>query len=356
MAGLAGMELARQIAADPSLNRTLLVMMRGAGDRCSAGQIEELALAGCLTKPVLESRLRQALDLALGGKASREPVQATSVKRGALTRAAVPARILVAEDIVPNQEVALAILSKLGHHADAAGTGVAALAAMEAESYDLILMDCEMPEMDGYEATQRIRQNEALTGKPRIPIVALTAHASLGDRDKCFDSGMDDYLSKPIDPRQLAASVQKWLPAPAPERVAVAPKGPAPGEAVAAFDENEFLERLIGDRSVAGKVLAAFQQDIPVQLGRLAELFQAGDAEEVRRQAHRIKGAAATVSAGALRAIAQEAEEAARAGQLEGSGQILLRMDAAFGQLQAALRAFGWEVPETERSASTCEP
>ena len=266
LAGLAGMELARQIAANPSLNRTLLVMMRGAGDRCSAGQIEELALAGCLTKPVLESRLRQALDLALGGKASREPVQATSVKRGALTRAAVPARILVAEDIVPNQEVALAILSKLGHHADAAGTGVAALAAMEAESYDLILMDCELPEVRSLdtEATQRIRQNEALTGKPRIPIVALTAHASLGRWDKCFDSGIDRITSKPIDPRQLAASVQKCVSRSRAGAIALpAPKGPGPGEAVAAFDETGFSERLIGDRSVAGKVLAAFQQDIP---------------------------------------------------------------------------------------------
>jgi PAS domain S-box-containing protein len=356
LAGMDGMELARQIAADPSLKRTLLVSMRTLGHRCGVGQIEEPAVAGHLTKPVLASRLRKALDMALGGsKCSRESVRESCVEPAGLTPAAVPARILVAEDIVANQEVALAILAKLGHHADAAGTGAAALAAMKKETYDLILMDCEMPDLDGYEATRRIRWTEALTGKPRIPIVALTAHAISGDRDKCIEAGMDDYLSKPIDPRQLAAAIQKWLLTPAPERVPMTREDPAPRHALSVFDENELLERLMGDRSIARKVLAGFLEDFPVQMRRLAEQLKAGDAEGARRQAHTLKGAASTISAGALRATALEAERAARAGQLECSGQVLLRMDAAFEELKAVLRASGWEAPETERITSLCE-
>jgi CheY-like chemotaxis protein/HPt (histidine-containing phosphotransfer) domain-containing protein len=331
-------------------------MMLSLGHRGGVGQVGELALSGCLTKPVLASRLRKALHTALeGSKSSRESVQEPLVTPASLIPAATPARILVAEDIAANQEVALAILKKLGHRADAAGTGVAALAAMEKETYDLILMDCEMPEMDGYEATRRIRQTEAFSGKPRIPIVALTAHAISGDREKCIEAGMDDYLSKPIDPRRMAATIEKWLLAPAPERIPVTRKDPARSNALSVFSENEFLERLMGDRSVACKVLAGFVEDFPVQLRRLAGQLGAGDAEGARRQAHRLKGAAATVSAGALRTLALEAEEAARAGQLDGSGQVLLRMEAAFEQLKAVLRASGWEASETGRIASLCE-
>jgi CheY-like chemotaxis protein/HPt (histidine-containing phosphotransfer) domain-containing protein len=251
--------------------------------------------------------------------------------------------------------VALAILAKLGHHADAAGNGAAALAAMEKESYDLILMDCEMPDVDGYEATRRIRRTEAFTGRPRIPIIALTAHAVSGDRDKCIEAGMDDYLSKPIDPRQLAAAIQKWLLATAPESVPSARQDPAPRNTLAVFGEDELLERVMGDRSVAGKVLTGFLKDFPVQLSCLAEQLKTGDAEGVRRQAHKVKGAAATISAGALRGMAHEVEEAARADRLEGSGHVLLRMDAAFEQLKAVLRASGWEASETQGSASLCE-
>ena len=357
LSGVDGMELARQIAADSSLSGTLLVMMRGLGHRRDVGQLEEPALSGSLTKPVFASRLRKALDMALGGsRSARESVWEPFVKpAGPVPVAAVPARILVAEDILPNQEVALAILAKLGHHADAAGNGAAALAAMEKESYDLILMDCEMPDVDGYEATRRIRRTEAFTGRPRIPIIALTAHAVSGDRDKCIEAGMDDYLSKPIDPRQLAAAIQKWLLATAPESVPSARQDPAPRNTLAVFGEDELLERVMGDRSVAGKVLTGFLKDFPVQLSCLAEQLKTGDAEGVRRQAHKVKGAAATISAGALRGMAHEVEEAARADRLEGSGHVLLRMDAAFEQLKAVLRASGWEASETQGSASLCE-
>lgn len=349
LAGTDGVELARQIAGDPSLKRTSLVMMHSAGRRCSAGQMERLTLSGCITKPVLESRLRKVLDIALGGSKGPEvPAGELSAQGSDLKPAAVKARILVAEDIVPNQEVALAILAKLGHHAVAVGTGAAAFQAMAVETFDLILMDCEMPEMDGYEATRRIRRTEAQTGRPRIPIVALTAHAVSGDRDKCMESGMDDYLSKPIDPKHLAAAIQKWL-----SRPPLAPATPRQesqcGKDPPIFNETELLDRVLGDRTVAAKVIAGFLQDVPAQLLRLNEQLTAGDAEAARRQAHTLKGASSTISAGALCALAAEAEEAARAGRMESFGELLPRIQAAFDRLRATLHGSSWSEAEMER-------
>ena len=123
------------------------------------------------------------------------------------------ARILVVEDNITNQEVALAILNKLGHHAELAANGAAAIEVLREGDYDAVLMDCEMPEMDGYEATRRIREHGTGTRNPDIPIIALTADAMSADRDKCLLEKMNDYLAKPVDPRQLAAVLEKWLPA-----------------------------------------------------------------------------------------------------------------------------------------------
>jgi CheY-like chemotaxis protein/HPt (histidine-containing phosphotransfer) domain-containing protein len=260
-------------------------------------------------------------------------------------------RILIAEDIATNQEVALAILTKLGYRADAVSNGAAALAAIEKTAYDLILMDCEMPEMDGYEATRHIRQQEAAARKSRMPILALTAHAISGDRGKCMQAGMDDYLCKPIEPRRLAEALEKWLPAQelAPATHAEPPRPQASG----IFDETELLERLMGDRSIARKVIAGFLQDAPSQLRRLGERLQEGDAEGARRQAHTLKGAAATVSAGGLRAIAYQMEQTAQAGELKRAASLLPRLEEEFEQLKAALRDLG---PGSSQSGEETHP
>jgi PAS domain S-box-containing protein len=265
-----------------------------------------------------------------------------SVKPPAMTLSRANLRVLVAEDVAANQEVALAILTKLGCRAYAVSNGSAALAAVEDGDYDLILMDCEMPEMDGYEATRRIRQQEALTGKPRIPIVALTAHAISGDRIKCLESGMDDYLCKPIEPRRLAAAIEKWRPGVQPAREPEPRENPHREAASGIFDEKELLGRLMGDRRVAGIIVAGFLQDAPTQLQCLGERLKEGDAEGARRQAHRLKGAAATVSAGALRTLALQVEDQARAGELEDAAGIWQRMEGEFEQLKATVKDLRW--------------
>ena len=273
--------------------------------------------------------------------AAAKPSSGQAAKPPAATVSLADARILVVDDVIINRKVALAILAKLGCRADAVSSGAAALAALEESAYDLILMDCGMPEMDGYEATRRIRERESVNGKPRIPILALTAHASAGDRAKCVESGMDEYLRKPIDPRRLAEAIGKWLPAPLPATRPEPPVCPVSEEAASVFDEGELLGRLMGDRRVAGIIVTGFLQDAPSQLRRLGERLQAGDAEGVRRQAHRLKGAAATVSAGILRALAQRVEEQARAGKLQEAAGVWRRLDGELERLKAAVNDCG---------------
>ena len=356
MPGMNGRELARQIAGDSRFSHTALLMMNGSKARCGVMSVEEFGLAGCISKPVLESRLRETLDVALGRdrkKTEQEPAAERSVKPSSVTDTRARLRILVAEDIATNQEVALAILGKLGYPADAVGNGAAALAAIEKVPYDLILMDCEMPEMDGYEATRRIREQESAAGKSRIPILALTAHAISGDRGKCMQAGMDDYLSKPIEPRRLAEALEKWLPAQKPAGDPAAQQDPPPLQASGIFDEKELLGRLMGDRSIAGRIIAGFLQDAPYQLRRLRERLQEEDVEGARRQAHMLKGAAATVSAGALRAVAFEVEQAGQAGESKRAASLLPRLEEEFEQLKAVLRGLG---PAASRTGEETHP
>jgi PAS domain S-box-containing protein len=255
-------------------------------------------------------------------------------------------RVLVAEDNPNNQEVVLAILGKLGCHADLAANGAEAVKLLQHAGYDLVLMDCEMPEMDGWEATRRIR--EPLNGvfNPRIPIIALTADAMPEDRDKCIRAGMDDYLAKPIEPKQLAAILQKWSTTLVKHDRQFYPAGRQTLATRAIFDGHALLKRVMGDRILAGKLIDGFLQDVPKQLANLRKLLAQGDLPGLRLQAHTIKGAADTLSAGALRDSANAMQEAVMAGDLEGSVELLPRMEEQFEQLRTTLNS--QDGPETQ--------
>ena len=208
-----GEELGRRIAADSKLKQTALVLMTAFGQRRQDDEkrLHGLGFAGHISKPIWERTLREVL-LPLSRKpgAGPAPTEVTH-RRGTNVREISPARILVVEDNATNQAVAGAILSKLGYQADLVANGVEALAVLREADYDVVLMDCEMPEMDGYEATRRIREPGTGTRNPQIPIIALTADAVSGDREKCLAAGMNDYLAKPIRPEQLAGALKKWL-------------------------------------------------------------------------------------------------------------------------------------------------
>jgi len=248
------------------------------------------------------------------------------------------ARILVAEDNATNREVALAQLRKLGYTASAVTNGAEAVEAVRQQGYDLVLMDCEMPMMDGFEATRRIRGSL----QSHIPIVAATADAMPEDRHRCLSAGMNDYITKPVELGALEEVLAKWLSVP---RVAdtVPMPGQPPGDgALNTFDPDALLRRLMGDRYMAGIVLKGFLQDVPTQLNNLRARLEEADASGVRMQAHALKGASATVAAEGLCAIAGAMERTGSTGGLDQCTDLLAHAVDEFDRLRNTLERTGW--------------
>jgi signal transduction histidine kinase/DNA-binding response OmpR family regulator len=209
MPGLDGIELARAIRAEPSLTAVRLVMLTSVSHRVQDHEAKDAGIAMVLTKPVRQARLRDCLARVLGGAGPAATTNEPAA--GPPAPATITARVLVVEDNRVNQVIAVRMLEKLGCRVDVAANGREALEMARGLAYDLILMDCQMPEMDGYAATAAIRDREAGTGR-RVAIVAMTANAMEDDRDRCLAAGMDDYLAKPIKPAGLVAMVAKWVP------------------------------------------------------------------------------------------------------------------------------------------------
>ncbi len=252
--------------------------------------------------------------------------------------------LLVVEDNAVNQAVAKGLLKRLGYTVEVASSGAEALEMLGRNAYALILMDCQMPEMDGFEVTRRIRSGTAGALDPTVPIIALTANAMHGDREICLQAGMDDHVPKPVDSRLLGEAITRWLGAGSATPMAEAssvrsaaaaaaaaatarsttlsvesgnPGGEAGGEVVGmVFDRENFLRRVMGDEELATMVLNGFREDLPRLLGALETALETGDLSKATLQAHTIKGSAANVGAEALRGVAGRMEEDGRRGDL----------------------------------------
>ena len=215
MPGMDGLEVARRIQSEQAISGTRMVLLTSVGRRGDAKAAHDAGFAAYLTKPLRQSQLYECLRLVLANPScagATTPSSASLITRHSLVEIQVQSkrRILVAEDNPVNQKVAVKMLEKLGYHADIAGNGREAVEACARMSYDLILMDCHMPEMDGFEATAKIRGQQH--GIRHIPIIAMTANAMQGDRDRCLAAGMDDFLSKPVTSQSLTAVLNRWLP------------------------------------------------------------------------------------------------------------------------------------------------
>ena len=282
------------------------------------------------------------------------PTAARIVTRHSLAdQAKSRVRVLLAEDNPTNQKVALATLERLGYRADAVANGLEALDALGSRPYDLVLMDVQMPEMDGLEATGHVRDPKSAVRDHGIPIIALTAAAMTGDREKCLAAGMNDYLTKPLRPEELGRMIERWTagaggtPTPgaagsaAPQSApgSAAPSAPPEGTPASAsapvFDREVLLRTLGGDRELAREIMPEFLADARRQLDVLRKTAVSGPAGQLARQAHALKGASATVGALALAAEAARLEADARQageGWLERGDERAAALEAAFEQ------------------------
>jgi CheY-like chemotaxis protein/HPt (histidine-containing phosphotransfer) domain-containing protein len=284
-----------------------------------------LGFAAYLVKPVRQARLLDAIAEALCGVCRPRTTAAAD-----LPRPQSQARLLLAEDNEVNRIVASEILRRGGFALDMVESGTAAVQALSSIQYDLVLMDCQMPGMDGFEASRLIRQREkelgASTGKARhVPIIALTANAMQGDREICLAAGMDDYLPKPIEPDQLLEMIDAHLSGRAARKdthdpaAATRPMRQAPPQTPPAAEGDapvlnmpDFLARCLGDAGVAANVLDVFVGQIAQELDNLAQTIGQGDMDQLMRLAHRIKGSASGISAERVRAAAFELEKTGR--------------------------------------------
>jgi CheY-like chemotaxis protein/HPt (histidine-containing phosphotransfer) domain-containing protein len=296
MPGMTGLELARGIRADPSVGTPPLVMLS------STEMDEETALESgvgyFLTRPVRQSHLYDCLVSAMRGK-----VTANAVAPGA-AHTRLYARVLLVEDNPVNQELARHMLEFLGCTCVVAADGRQALDVLaQGETFDVVLMDCEMPVLDGFEATAAIRLREA-QGMPRLPIVALTAGAIDGDREKCLAAGMDDYLSKPFSLPQLEQSLRRWL--------VVAPDGGQPHVDLGVIEK--LLEQAGGGSDLLKSLIRTYLADAPARIAAIREGMARGDAPAVARAAHALKSASANLGATVLARLCKDLERHCRAG------------------------------------------
>jgi len=344
MPGMDGEALGRVVRSDRRFANVKLVMMSSLGRRGDASRLAQAGFDASLLKPVRQSDLLECLS-ALLGTSDNPPRARPLITRQSLRdlrRSGV--RVLLAEDNITNQQVALGVLRKLGLRADAVANGREVLEALHRIPYDLVLMDVQMPEMDGLEATRAIRAAASGVLDRSVPIIAMTARALLGDREECLAAGMNDYISKPMAPEALSRLLERWIAKlEASRTTSNAPPASSSRAGSAAalmvFDDAALIARLMGDGDLLRTVARSFLCDMPIQIESLRGYLETGDVEGAERQAHTIKGAAGAVGGECLAKVAFELERAGDAGDLATARAGFPELQREFGRLKEAMEA-----------------
>jgi PAS domain S-box-containing protein len=339
-----GFTLAEQLRAEPGNQAATLLMLTSAARAGSIERCRDAGVQATVMKPIKQSEL---LDTVLAVASADPARRARGVDERARpsaedVQALPPLRVLLAEDAVVNQRLAVRILEKAGHSVRVAGNGWQVLQALERERFDLVLMDVQMPELGGFETTEKIRAAERGTGR-HVPIIALTAHAMKGDRERCLAAGMDAYVAKPIRARELFEAMEQVLRAHPPAvRSRLLHDLPAAeeGTMVADFDRAAALERCGDDAQLLHELIDMFLTEIRVWMFDLGKAVEAGDAASVKRLAHTIKGAVGTFGAQPAYDAALALETMGKEGNLAGVSAAWARMQEVTARLNAALEKF----------------
>jgi signal transduction histidine kinase/CheY-like chemotaxis protein len=337
MPGMDGFELARAIKSDPAIAGVRLVLLTSFGQREDVAAAREIGVAAYLTKPVRQSQLYDCLSTVIGHASATSaehdaPSAASTRQTPKETKKMSHKLILLAEDNIVNQKVAARQLQKLGYRADLVANGLEALEALGRIPYDLVLMDCQMPEMDGYEATAEIRRREG--GARHTPIVAMTANALEGDRERCIAAGMDDYVSKPVKPEELGEVLGRLLSGADADFTEAAA---APQETPPPVDLERLHLALGDDPAELADILELYLAQMSESLGKLALAIESGSAGEVNLIAHNCAGVSANCGVVALVGPLRELERMGSENRLEGADALGERVGREFARVRSFL-------------------
>ena len=340
LSGIGGFELTSQIKSDAAFEDIPIIVVTATGKRGDGKTCKDLKIAGYLTKPIHSDELHKAIKMALGYRQQKnnKPVPSLITKHLLAEKHRKPAHILLCEDYPTNQRVAIAYLQMAGHKVDLAENGNLAVDMFNKQKFDLILMDVQMPVLDGREATQKIREIEQKRGLARTPIVAMTAHAMDGDRDKCIESGMDDYVTKPLTKNTFLEAVTRWT-----TPLSDSSKKSAPPEEqsrdnlktdTSPMNFDQAVTEFEGDRELVIEVLGGFLEDVKKQVGTIDKAISGNDSKTVYHEGHSIKGGAGNLTAHSLSKAAQALEESGKSGDLAKGREALVVLEEEIQKLE----------------------
>ncbi len=340
MPDMDGFTFAKRVKANPHFKGAIIMMLTSGGQRGDASRCRELHIAAYLVKPIQESELLEAILSVLGHKVESPPQQPALVTRHSLRQDRQHLNILLAEDNAVNQIVAVRLLQKLGHNVRVVANGREALTLLAEQKFDLIIMDVQMPEMDGFETTRLIREKEAATGK-HLPIIAMTAHAMKGDRERCLAAGMDRYVAKPIRPTELFEAIQRIAPQSEP-----APPPATPPPAENCIDWPAAWANLEGDRELMSELARLFLDDLPPQLEAIHKAAEMTQGDDLERVAHRLKSSVGNFAARSAFKAAFHLEKVAHDGDLKLIPGAVSALEAELERLRIELEKWAENSPD----------
>jgi CheY-like chemotaxis protein len=353
MPGMDGLMLAAEIRKLPTTTRLPLVLLTSMGVRADVPGFAQAAFASCLTKPIKPTQLYETLARVLSGTTPVERKSAGPARLDPALANRLPLRVLLCDDNVINQKVALRLLQQMGYRAQLAANGLEALEALDRQAYDMIFMDVMMPEMDGLEATRIIRERQRDQAKhpnykTPIVIVAMTASAMPGDREKCLASGMDDYIAKPVRPEDVRAIVERWgasavapsLPATVATAEAVKPPNTTKLMDEPAVNMERLMEFTEGDTENLRELVSLYLDQTEGQLAQLDAAVRANQPQEARRIAHSCAGASATCGVTKLVPLLRELERQGSQGQLTNGPQLMDEIAKEFARVRVVLAPY----------------
>jgi CheY-like chemotaxis protein len=327
-----GFSLMEKIRQDPEMPTATVMMLTSGGQRGDAVRCRELGISAYLTKPVRQWELREAI-LSVLGMDPQKNESAKLLTRHTLRQTRTRLRVLLAEDNRINRELVVRLLSKRGHSVVVASNGKLAVSALETQTFDVILMDVQMPEMDGFEATAAIRQREKAIGA-HVPIIALTAHAMKGDRERCLAGGMDGYVSKPVQAEELIQAVEgQGGTSPA--------TGNAGDHTSEVLDRELALARVEGDEGLLADLAKLFCEESPKLLSAVRDAVARRDNAALKRAAHSLKGSMSTFAARDATEAALRLEELASEGELVDAEGAYRLLATQVERLKQALESLG---------------